>query len=156
MTLTKAAIRLASPADAGAIARLSRDAIEHGLPWRWTPPRVARAIGDADTNVIVVRRNGLLAGFGIMSYGDDHAHLLLLAVQPRQRRVGLGSALLHWLEKTALHAGAARIGLEVRQDNAAGLAFYARHGYAIREEVPGMYCGMLDGVRLDKKIAATP
>src|SRR3954468_4885369 len=39
-------IRLAAAPDAAAIAALSRDEIEHGLPWTWREPRVRRAIAD--------------------------------------------------------------------------------------------------------------
>ena len=51
-------IRLATLADAVAIAALSRAEIEHGLPWSWRAPRVRQAIADPDANVIVVGRPG--------------------------------------------------------------------------------------------------
>src|SRR5262245_36055618 len=37
-------LQLARPADATSIAKLSRDLIENGLQWRWTPRRVAASI----------------------------------------------------------------------------------------------------------------
>ena len=94
-------VRLATRDDAAAIAAMSRDEIERGLPWSWTEARVARAIGDPETNVIVAGPEGLLAGFGIMSYKGDEAHLLLFAVAITQRRRGVGSAILEWLERVA-------------------------------------------------------
>jgi hypothetical protein len=75
-------IALATRADAGEIAELSRTLIEHGLPWRWTPERVARTIAKPNVNAVVVRDKGGLSGFGIMEYLEDDAHLLLFAVQP--------------------------------------------------------------------------
>jgi ribosomal-protein-alanine N-acetyltransferase len=42
--LTDAQIRLARPSDAQAIAEMSRDLIEHGLGWRWTPSRIRAAL----------------------------------------------------------------------------------------------------------------
>jgi len=75
------AVRLAVPADAAAIAAISRDHIEQGLPWRWRPERIVRAIRDRDTNVAVVGEPGAIVAFGIMSYRDDDAHLLLFAVE---------------------------------------------------------------------------
>src|SRR5689334_1785191 len=69
-------IRLATRDDAAAIAALSRDEIERGFPWSWTEGRVARAIANPDANVIVTGAPGALAGFGIMSYVGDDAHLL--------------------------------------------------------------------------------
>jgi [ribosomal protein S18]-alanine N-acetyltransferase len=146
-------IRLATRNDARAIAELSRTEIEHGLPWRWTTPRVQRAIGDAQTNVCVAAPDGRVVGFGIMIYADESAHLSLLAVNPAARRLGVGTALLLWLEQVARIAGVACIRLEARHDNTAALAFYRRHGYAQTETVAGMYLGVADGVRLEKLLA---
>ncbi len=147
-------IRLATPADARAIAELSRREIEHGLPWRWTTPRVLRAIRGHDTNVAVALEHDVLVGFGIMVYAEDSAHLNLLAVAPHARRRGIGSALLRWLERVAAAAGTAHLELEARQDNATALAFYARHGYRVAETMIGYYLGMEDGVRLRKESRA--
>jgi ribosomal-protein-alanine N-acetyltransferase len=149
---TDVKIQLATASDAADIAALSRTAIEHGLPWRWTTARVAASIADRATNVVVARDGPVLIGFGIMKYHDEAAHLLLFAVAPTHRRRGLGTQLLHWLEKVALAAGLQRIGLEARADNAEALAFYRRHGYVERALVPGMYLGVGDGVRLDKPL----
>ncbi|MDH4290019.1 MAG: GNAT family N-acetyltransferase [Aquincola sp.] len=143
-------IELARRADAAAIAALSRDAIEHGLPWRWTPTRVRRAIEHPETNVAVVRELGAVVAFGIMIYAGETAHLQLLAVRPSRRRCGVGSALLIWLEGVARAAGIARIGLEARVDNAAGRCFYSEHGYHERHIVAAMYGGRFDGVRMEK------
>src|SRR6476620_1678536 len=99
--LADVTVHLATPADAAAIAAMSREAIEHGLPWTWQPPRVARAILARDTNVVVVGPPGELAAFGIMSYLEDDAHLLLFAVRQDKRRQGIGTAVLAWLEDVA-------------------------------------------------------
>jgi [ribosomal protein S18]-alanine N-acetyltransferase len=145
-------IRLATGDDVRAIAALSRTEIEHGLPWRWTPPRVQRAVADARTNVCVAVRQACLLGFGIMIYADDSAHLSLLAVDPDARRQGVGTALLRWLEQVAAVAGLERVQLEARRGNVAALAFYRRHGYQQTDMVAGMYLGVEDGVRLQKRL----
>ena len=154
--LTDAVVRLALPADAAAIAAMSREAIEHGLPWSWRPERVARAIRDRDTNVAVIGEPGALAAFGIMSYRADDAHLLLFAVHRHHRRQGVGSALLQWLEDVARTAGCQRIRLEARWDNVAARSFYNEHGYHERVIRPAMYSGVLDGVQLEKWLQRAP
>jgi len=143
-------IRLALPHDASQIAVLSRRAIESGFPWSWTATRVAQALRDARTNVAVARISGTVIGFGIMEYGEDEAHLLLFAVDEPDRRRGLGSQLLIWLEKVAIVAGMAAIRVEARADNVPALAFYRKHGYLGDTPVLGMYYGAEDGVRLRK------
>ena len=143
-------VTIAKPADATAIAAMSRDLIEHGLAWGWRPERVTKAIDDAETNVAVVRREEELVAFGIMEYADDEAHLVLFAVaEPSQRR-GIGSALLRWLEAAARVAGAQRILVEARRENVAARCFYNEHGYHERTLESRMYSNAGVGVRLEK------
>ena len=49
---------------------------------------------------------------------------------PPTRRTGLATALLAEVLRTAEQAGVERVLLEVREDNAGALAFYAAHGFA--------------------------
>jgi ribosomal-protein-alanine N-acetyltransferase len=144
------AVRLAVLADASDIAAMSRDYIEHGLPWSWTEGRVAHAIHDPDTNVVVVGERGTITAFGIMFYANDDAHLLLFAVRRPHQRRGVGSAILHWLEEAARIAGAKRIRVECRRDNTPARNFYSEHGYHERDIAKGMYRGIKDGIHLEK------
>lgn len=145
-------IRLATFADARAIAKMSRDEIEHGLGWSWTPERVRRSIRDRATNVAVAHEGEMLVGFGIMQYGDEKAHLSLLAVHPSRREHGVGAQLLDWLEKCARTAGCERIVLEAREDNPVALAFYGLRGYQRFATVPGYYQGRIAALRLAKSL----
>jgi [ribosomal protein S18]-alanine N-acetyltransferase len=145
-------IRLASAADAQAIADMSKQYIEHGLGWSWTPTRIAAAIQDKSTNVAVVHLSDGVVGFGIMHYGERTAHLALLAVHPMQRKRGLATRLVSWLEKCADTAGIERIRVEARSDNPAALAFYQKHGYTQTDRLANYYRGMLDAVRFEKTL----
>lgn len=149
-------IGLARPDDASAIAEHSRTLIEHGLDWRWTPARIRRAIAARDINVAVGRREGQLAGFGVMEYQDEEAHLCLLAVLPTCQRRGLGSRLMRWLEAAALESGIGVIRLEARRRNRVARAFYRRLGY---EEIllsSAYYAPDEDAVRLAKDLWLAP
>jgi ribosomal protein S18 acetylase RimI-like enzyme len=148
--ISNLAIRFATFADAAAIAVLSRDEIEHGLPWTWREARVRHAIADPETNVIVAGPPGEVQAFGVMYYADDDAHLLLFAVHRSRQRQGVGTALLQWLEAAAQAAGARRIRVEARMDNVAARSFYNEHGYHERDVAPRMYSHRLDGVKLEK------
>jgi len=143
-------VRLATLADATDIASMSRDYIEQGLSWSWQRARVAYAINDPDTNVAVVGNRGAIVAFGIMSYSDDDAHLLLFAVRRSSRRRGVGSAVLVWLEEVARAIGARRIRVEARKTNTAARDFYCAHGYYECTIKKAMYGGIEDGVRLEK------
>jgi ribosomal-protein-alanine N-acetyltransferase len=145
-------IRLATCTDAPLIARMSRDLIERGLGWSWTPLRVQRSIADADTNVAIAQVGDLAVGFGIMKYREDEAHLLLLAVQPGAGRRGIGAALVAWLEASARTAGVGQAYLEARASNAVARAFYRRLGYEEIQLVPGYYRGVEASVRMAKDL----
>jgi ribosomal-protein-alanine N-acetyltransferase len=144
------AVRLATLSDAADIAAMSRDYIEQGLPWTWTEERVAHSIRDAETNVVVVGESRALAGFGIMFYANDDAHLLLFAVRRTQQRRGVGGAILRWLEDVARAAGAKRIRVECLKENSAARNFYCEHGYHELDIAKKMYRGLKDGVHLEK------
>jgi GNAT superfamily N-acetyltransferase len=143
-------VRLATLSDVSVIAAMSRDYIEHGLPWTWTEERVAHSIRDPETNVVAAGEKGSLTGFGIMFYASDDAHLLLFAVRHTHRRRGVGGAILRWLEGAARVAGAKRVRVECTRENAVARNFYCEHGYHELEITKKMYRGIKDGVHLEK------
>jgi len=149
-------VGLANETEARGIAEMSRDYVEYGLGWSWTPSRVLKAIRHNATNVAVARERGLVLGFGIMVYGERKAHLTLLAVRPAERKRGLGAVLLSWLEKSALTAGIERVQLEARADNPVAIAFYRDQGYADAGTVRGYYRGEVDALRLEKILWIIP
>ncbi len=132
-------IRLARIQDAADIARMSRDQIEAGLGWTYDAPRVGRLLADPDTTALVAMADMQMAGFAIMQFGDEHAHLVLLAVRPRSRRAGVGRRLLGWLLESARVAGIAELRLELRADNAGARAFYRALGFSDAGLLPGYY-----------------
>jgi ribosomal-protein-alanine N-acetyltransferase len=145
-------IRLAEPRDAQAIAMMSRDFIEAGLGWKYDAARVMRAIRDRETLAVVACESGkaaaastaagtrgALTGFAIMEFGDERAHLVLLAVRPSHRRLGIGQRLLEWLVESARVAGMASIHLELRSNNDAARRFYRAMSFYETVLVPGYY-----------------
>lgn len=145
-------IELARMADAGRIAEMSRDLIEHGLGWSWTRERIRHAIKKPECNVAVARQDDRVVAFGIMEYGANSAHLSLFAVDPKQRRKGIGQQLLAWLEEVALTAGLHKITLETRLDNDSGRCFYKACGYRVVGRIPGYYFGRESAIRMTHKI----
>lgn len=141
-------LRLARADQAPAMARLSRDLIETGLSWKYTPSRIAELIADADTVALVACNADHLAGFAVMHFLDEHAHLVLLCVQPSHQRCGLGRALNDWLVASARVAGIGAIHLELRADNHPALAFYRSLGWSVTQRVPAYYGANIDALRM--------
>jgi ribosomal-protein-alanine N-acetyltransferase len=146
-------ISLAALADARAIALLSRDEIEQGLGWSWTPARVQRCIRDPQTNVIVARDGTAVIGFALMSYDADHAHLLLFGVAPTRRRQGVARALWTWLETTLRTAGIRSAQVELRANNHAARAFYEHVGFEQVNATQRYYRGVETALHMVKELA---
>jgi ribosomal protein S18 acetylase RimI-like enzyme len=148
-------IRIAEPRDAQAIAEMSRDHIESGLGWRYDAARVLRAMRGRETVVLAARRARMpLAGFAIMDFGDERAHLVLLAVHPAHRRRGIGRGLFQWLLQSALTAGMASIHLELRADNEAARRFYRALGFSETVLMPRYYDGREAAMRMIRMLRA--
>jgi ribosomal-protein-alanine N-acetyltransferase len=152
-TSRKLSLGLAAPADAAPIAVMSRELIETGLPWTWTPERVARNLAQADTLVLTARERACLAGFAIMQFGEERAHLSLFAVRPDCQRQGVGRRMLAWLTESALTAGISSIHLELRENNRDARRFYLKQGYGETARIPGYYQGRETAVRMLREIA---
>ena len=139
------------------MAEMSRDLIESGLGWRYTPPRMAALIRERETMALVACDGPQIHGFAVMHFGDDEAHLTLLCVQPPQRHRGIGRGMIEWMVASARVAGITAIRLELRADNGSALAFYQRLGFVQTQSVPGYYSGQVTArcmtLRLD---AAAP
>lgn len=145
---TTATLRLARAADAAAMARMSRDRVEAGLTWSYTPPRMAALLADPEVSSVVARGPAGLQGFALMHLGDDAAHLLLLAVDLTVQRRGIGRRLLQWQIDSARAAGAARVTLELRADNEVGYGFYRQAGFVPTGRVDGYYDGVVAARRM--------
>ena len=121
-------IRRAAPADAAAIAEL--ESVCQG-PDAWSPGLIRVGVdGDLPTlRYLVADLDGLVVGYAIASYAGDIAELQRIGVSPAMRRTGVASALLAEVVAEAPRTGADRLILEVREDNAGALSFYAGRGF---------------------------
>lgn len=100
----------------------------HVQAFPWTHGNFADALA-AGYGAWVLRREGKVAGFCILMFAPDVAHLLVIAVAKHLHRQGLGGVLLDWCEQQARERGLEGVLLEVRPSNASAVSFYQRHGY---------------------------
>jgi ribosomal-protein-alanine N-acetyltransferase len=148
MTAHAITVRLAAQRDAQAIALMSRDLVESGLGWKYDAARVMKAMRDPETLTPVACDRGRIAGFAIMEFGEERAHLVLLAVRPTHRRAGIGRRLVDWLLESARAAGIASVHLELRAGNEAARGFYRAMGFDETIVVPGYYRGREAALRM--------
>jgi ribosomal-protein-alanine N-acetyltransferase len=148
----KVTIEFATVSDVNEIGQLSRQYIEHGLGWRYTPEKLSSLIRDGARNVVVARTGHKLAGFGIMTYREENANLDLLAVKKRYRRRGVGRQIVEWLEEVATTAGIQNVFVQARKLNGGAIRFYNKLNYQVIDEKSGFYKGQETGVIMCKTI----
>jgi ribosomal-protein-alanine N-acetyltransferase len=131
-------IRRAAPADAPAIAEL--EALCQGAD-AWSSGLVRLGVaGEVPTvHYLVADLDGQVVGYAVASYAGDIAELQRIGVTPALRRTGVASALLDEVIAEAPGTGANRLLLEVREDNAGALAFYADRGFIEIDRRPRYY-----------------
>ena len=147
-------LELARPADASTLALMSRDLVETGLGWSYQPGKIAELIGNPEAVAVVTRDGRRTVGFAIMRFGDERAHLVLLAVRPPHRRRGIARRMLSWLLDSAVVAGSASVHVELRADNGPAYAMYEAMGFAETLRIPHYYRGRETAVRMLRVLRA--
>lgn len=96
-----------------------------------------------------------IAGFIIGESEGIDARIITIDVLEEHRRKKVGTALLQSMEELLVQRGVRRIELETATSNAAGVAFWERHGYRKTGVLRGYYLGRLDAWKMRKSFAAT-
>jgi [ribosomal protein S18]-alanine N-acetyltransferase len=78
---------------------------------------------------VVHERGGAMLAYAVMSMAVGEAHILNLAVDPTQRRRGLGRFVLLHLLQIARAAHSTIVLLEVRRSNKAAIRLYQAQGF---------------------------
>jgi len=147
-------LKPARSSDAALLAAMSAAHVERGLKPAWGAARIRWHVRDTESVVLTAWLAHAIAGFAIMRYGQDVAHLNLLAVDPAHRRRGVGRTLLGWLEESARTAGTFVIGLELRAGNELARTFYRTLGYRELGQIPGYYQGIESAIRMARDVRA--
>jgi len=98
------------------------------FPFPWSRGNFADSLASG-YDCWTVRDAGVLAGYYLLMYALDEAHLLDVAVAAPRQRQGLGQLLLDRIAARAREQGMTSILLEVRPSNERALDVYRRYGY---------------------------
>jgi ribosomal-protein-alanine N-acetyltransferase len=131
-------IRTAGVADSDAIVALEEEC--QGAD-AWSAWLVADGVAGTLPTVryLVAELDGFVVGYAVASVGGDIAELQRIGVTAPARRRGVATALLDEVVAEAPGTGANRLLLEVRDDNAGALAFYAARGFVEIDRRPRYY-----------------
>jgi ribosomal-protein-alanine N-acetyltransferase len=133
---TGSRVRAFRPNDAVALTSILRDAPEAA---NWTQESYREWMNSPGAVAFVHEVDGRVTGFIVGRQVADEAEVLNLAVAPMARRKGQGRALLKAALDEFRARGASRVYLEVRESNAAAMAFYEKHGFSKTGRRSGYY-----------------
>lgn len=123
----RSAIRALLAKDAATAAEILRQSPEAVY---WPESSVREVLEWKGTLALASEARGEVVGFLIARQVREEAEVLNLAVAPENRRAGEGGRLLRTAVAELRKRGASRVFLEVRESNAAGIAFYAKHSFS--------------------------
>ncbi|MBQ5949247.1 ribosomal protein S18-alanine N-acetyltransferase [Massilia sp. ST3] len=115
-----------APADVDEVWALE----ESVFPYPWSRANFTESLNSGYDAWTVRDPLGALAGYYLLMYAVDEAHLLDVAVAAGRQGQGLGRHLLDRIAARAREQGMASVLLEVRPSNERALAVYRRYGYA--------------------------
>jgi ribosomal protein S18 acetylase RimI-like enzyme len=130
-------IRRAVPADAAAIAALTRAAYEKWIPVIGRAPKPTTADYDIAVRAHLIDllfADGALAALVECIREPDHLLIENLAVDPARQGNGYGRRMLRHAEALARALGFAELRLYTNKLFAENVAFYRKHGYRLDAE----------------------
>jgi ribosomal-protein-alanine N-acetyltransferase len=146
-------------ADLPAVMAVMESAFEPRFGEAWTLSQCAGLLSMPGVWLTLARNGGGTLGFSLSRIVMDEAELLLLAVKRDAQRAGIGRALLHAFERSAVSRGAKRLHLEVRDGNHA-LNLYHGSGFTLVGRRSRYYNGpdgeLYDALSLSRPVANLP
>jgi ribosomal-protein-alanine N-acetyltransferase len=131
------------PADVDAVWEMEKQV----FPYPWSRANFADSIASG-YDAWLLREGDDLAGYFLVMYALDEAHLLDVAVALARQRAGLGRYLLDQIVERARAQGMESILLEVRPSNERALQVYEKYGFSEIGRRKGYYPA-LEGQRED-------
>ncbi len=149
-TRAELAIRPATKADLPALVRLELDSFDDP----WSEALLAAEVASSPL-LLLAEVGGRGAGYAAFLEAADEAELLRVAVDPTERRRGLGRRLVEAGVAVLRRRGTIRCHLEVRPDNEAALALYRTLGFEVSGRRPGYFSDGTAALLLTLELAQT-
>lgn len=139
-------IRKMSPADISSVQDIERIS----FPDPWARETLEEALVTFSDTVFVAEDAKGICGYiicGVEDTGEErYGHICSLAVDPENRKHGIGAALVRRAENAAMIQKATAMQLEVRVSNSSAISFYTRLGYEPVFQICGYYSNTEDAI----------
>jgi ribosomal-protein-alanine N-acetyltransferase len=151
------ALRPYTPADFERLYDIDQACYEPRIAYSHTELRRYLRFPGADCVIAESREHERAApvaiGFCMTAHRDGYGYIITMDVLFPYRRCGIGSQLLAEAERRLLSHGVREIGLETATNNAAGIAFWQKHGYRKSGVRKNYYPGGRDAFSMAKRLA---
>lgn len=128
-------IRPYEDADESAVIALWREVLPDDAPHNDPATTIRRKLAvERDLFFVAVAESAVI-GTVMGGYDGHRGWIYSVAVQPRHRRAGIGTALLRRLEQALAERSCLKVNLQVRASNAGVVAFYEKLGYIVEDRV---------------------
>src|SRR5260370_33964658 len=141
-------LRSYEPHDFAALHKLDQACFPPGISYWKTTLRYFLTLASSD-GVVAVEGNHV-TGFVLSEENPPLAHIITLDVAEKQRRNGIGTALLQALESNLSARGVRSVLLETATDNEAAVAFWHRHVDRIEATLKRYYLRRIDAYEMRK------
>lgn len=120
-------IRPGTTADTPRLAALERQCFTDP----WSAQGLREMLESPHVLTLIAELDGVIVGYAMARAAADTGEILNLAVDPEQRRAGLGTALIDAILAGLVARNVAEVYLEVRESNQAARALYLGRGFAV-------------------------
>jgi len=141
-------LRSYEPHDFAALHKLDKACFPAGISYSRTTLRYFLTLPSADC--VIAEDQGHIVAFIVSEENPPLAHIITLDVAEKERRHGVGTALLQQLETNLALRGVRSILLETAIDNDAAVAFWKSHGYRIEATLKRYYLRRIDAYEMRK------
>ncbi len=119
----------------------------------WTYEMILASVESEYDRVKTITVEGRLIGYVIYSVVCDSTDLLRVAVDPDERRHGVGAELLEFMLKDCADRAVENIFLEVRESNFPAISLYKKYGFVEISRRKKYYTSPVeDGIVMQKKL----
>ena len=137
----------ADKSDAAEIAMLERQYIEVA----WTESQIVESMDSGLYDFYVCKHGGKIIAYGFLQWCLDEGNICNIATHEQFRNRGIAACILSNMVKSASERGAARLLLEVSENNQGAISLYTKAGFEVLYKRNNYY-GSVAALVMERKI----
>lgn len=121
--------------DRDGVIALWREVFPDAPPHNQPAADIERKLAVEPDLFFVAEEEGLIIGTAMCGYDGHRGWVYYVAVAPRHRRRGVGTALMSSVERSLAALGCPKINLQVRAPDLQAVSFYESLGYTVENRI---------------------